>query len=137
MIRQIGTFGVIGAVSVLVQLVLYAVMRGWWGALSSNLLALTVCTILNTEANRRFTFGATGNSVGRVHLQGFMVFVGYYVVTSGALLLLGITVAATPRWLEIVVLVLASAVGTVGRFIVLRLWVFERVAQTTTQVQID
>ncbi|MTD56690.1 GtrA family protein [Amycolatopsis pithecellobii] len=125
-LRQLVTFGAIGAVSVALQSALYALSRIWTGPLLANLFSLVICTLVNTEANRRFTFQATDRPVSRVHLEGIVVFVGYYAVTSGALAVLQAVDPAAPRWLEITVLVASSLLGTVGRFAVLRAWVFRR-----------
>ncbi|WP_426565412.1 GtrA family protein [Angustibacter sp. McL0619] len=124
--RQIVRFALVGGGSVLLQLALYSTARLWWGPLPSNLVALAVCTVVNTEANRRLTFEPTRRSHLRVQLEGFLVFVGYYSLTSGALLLLHHLVSDPPRWSELVVLVAASAIGTVARFLLLRSWVFRQ-----------
>jgi putative flippase GtrA len=123
---QLLSFALIGVASTVATAVLYAVFRSWCTPLLANLFALVITTLLNTEANRRLTFmglrapGATG----RVHLQGLVVFALYYALTSGALLALQALVARPSRWLEVGVLLVASVVGTAGRFVVLRRWVF-------------
>src|SRR5205823_6971627 len=120
--------------STVMNLGLYAACRAWWPPLAANLVALTVTTLLNTEANRRLTFvGARGVS-GRVHLQGLLLFVLYYALTSGALLVLDATVARPSRLLELAVLLISSAVGTAGRFVLLRTWVFRSRAAKPTPV---
>jgi putative flippase GtrA len=89
-------------------------------------LALVVTTMLNTEANRRFTFLGSRGTSRRVHLQGLIVFGLYYVFTSAALLVLHWAVTEPSRLLELVVLLCASVLGTVGRFVLLRGWVFKQ-----------
>ncbi|SFS36465.1 bifunctional glycosyltransferase family 2/GtrA family protein [Saccharopolyspora flava] len=121
---QLVSFGAIGLVSTVLTSVLYAILRGWWPPLLANLVALTVTTLWNTEANRRYTFLQQRGSSGRVHAQGLIVFALYYVVTSGALLGLHACAANPSRWLEVLVLVLSSVVGTALRFVLLRSWVF-------------
>jgi putative flippase GtrA len=118
------SFAVIGLASTLATVVLYAIGRKWWTPLEANLVALILTTVLNTEANRRFTFAGTGRSVPRVHAQAALVFLGYYALTSFALLALT-SLVAHPSWaLEVAVLLAASVCGTVGRFLLLRGWVF-------------
>ncbi len=121
---QLASFGVIGVLSTLLTTGLYLLLRGAFSPLVANLVALVVATVLNTEANRRFTFLGSSATRGRVHLQGLAVFALYYAFTSGALLLLDAFVPTASTLLEAVVLVAASVVGTAGRFLLLRRWVF-------------
>ncbi|QYN33797.1 bifunctional glycosyltransferase family 2/GtrA family protein [Pseudonocardia sp. DSM 110487] len=123
---QLLSFGVIGVLSTVATLLLFAFFRPSMHPLVANLLALVITTMLNTEANRRFTFlGSRGRS-GRVHLQGLIVFGLYYAFTSSALLVLHWAVAEPSRLLELVVLLGASLLGTAGRFVLLRSWVFNQ-----------
>ncbi|MGH3827051.1 MAG: glycosyltransferase [Pseudonocardiaceae bacterium] len=121
---QLVTFGLIGVVSTAVMAVLYALCRAWSPPLVANLIALVMTSVLNTEANRRLTFAGARVSGQRVHLQSLVVFALYYALTSGALLALQALVSHPSRWLEVLVLLLASAVGTATRFTLLRTWVF-------------
>ncbi|MBV8931736.1 MAG: bifunctional glycosyltransferase family 2/GtrA family protein [Kutzneria sp.] len=121
---QLLSFGLIGALSTVANLALYAILRAWWPVLVANLAALTVTTVLNTEANRRFTFTRAGGSTARVHLQGLVVFALYYLFTSGALLALDSFDPHASRALELLVLLTSSVVGTAARFALLRAWVF-------------
>ncbi|MGH3719714.1 MAG: glycosyltransferase [Pseudonocardiaceae bacterium] len=122
--RQLVAFGLIGLVSTAATAVLYALLRSWSPPLVANLVALVAVTLLNTEANRRLTFAGSGASRQRVHLQSLVIFVLYYALTSGALLVLQAMVVHPSRWLEVTVLLTASVVGTAGRFALLRTWVF-------------
>jgi putative flippase GtrA len=121
---QLAAFGLIGLASTAATAVLYALLRSWSPPLMANLVALVIVNLLNTEANRRLTFAGAGVSRQRVHLQGLVVFALYYAFTSGALLVLQALVARPSRWLEVAVLLAASVVGTAGRFLLLRTWVF-------------
>jgi putative flippase GtrA len=123
---QLTSFGLIGLISTAVTVALYALLREAMPPLAANLVSLTVTTLLNTEANRRLTFLGSRVAAGRVHAQGLIVFGLYYCVTSGALLLLDALVPGAGRGLEVAVLVAASALGTAGRFVLLRTWVFGR-----------
>ncbi|MFD8914627.1 glycosyltransferase [Streptomyces sp. NPDC059575] len=126
LVWQLLSFGAIGAVSTAVTLLLYAFFRPAMHPLAANLLALVITTIFNTEANRRFSFLGPPGSSGRVHLQGLVVFGLYYAFTSTALLVLHSAVAEPSRLLEMVVLLAACLLGTAGRFVLLRGWVFKQ-----------
>lgn len=131
---QLASFGLIGLASTAATAVLYALLRSWSPPLVANLVALVTVTLLNTEANRRLTFAGASVSRQRVHLQSLVVFALYYALTSGALLVLGALVARPSRWLEVAVLLAASIVGTAGRFLLLRAWVFtDRIRPLTDQ----
>jgi putative flippase GtrA len=93
--------------------------------LAANLVAMTLSLLLNTEANRRLTFrDRPRNSPALVHLQSLVVFVLYCGFTSGALLVLDAVADHPSRLVELVVLLASSALGTLGRFILLNTWVF-------------
>jgi glycosyltransferase involved in cell wall biosynthesis len=119
---QVGSFLVVGVLSTLANLVLFAVFREWLVPLLANLFALVLCTLFNTEANRRITFGASKGPFARTHLFGLLVFALYYGFTSGALLVLYAADPVPGRALELVVLFAASVFGTVGRFLLLGRW---------------
>lgn len=126
-LRRLVMFCVIGFVATLITLVLYTVFRTWWPPLAANLFAVTLSTLFNTEANRRSTFrGRLSRSLALVHLQAFVVFGLYCGFTSSALLVLSAVADRPPRWAELVVLLAASAVGTLGRFVLLNTWVFRQ-----------
>ncbi|MFI6096503.1 glycosyltransferase [Lentzea sp. NPDC051213] len=121
---QLLSFAAIGVVSTVANLALYACFRTVWPVLAANLAALVITTLLNTEANRRLTFAARHHSTGRVHAQGFVVFGLYYLSTSAALLVLHAVEPDPGRLVELSVLGAASVLGTAGRFVLLRGWVF-------------
>jgi putative flippase GtrA len=124
LIWQIASFAVIGGLSTAATLALYALFRHWWPPLLANLVALVLTTLLNTEANRRFTFLAARGSSARVHVQSLLVFAGYYTFTSAALLVLRAFDARPSTVVELGVLLAACLLGTAGRFLLLRTWVF-------------
>ncbi|MGN6332688.1 MAG: glycosyltransferase [Motilibacteraceae bacterium] len=122
---QLAWFAGIGVLSTLAYALLFVLLRPLAGAQAANLLALLVTAVANTAANRRVTFGVTGpGSAWRHHLQGLAVFALGLAVTSGALAALHGVVAAPGALLELTVLVLASALATLVRFVLLRRWVF-------------
>jgi len=125
LIRQLGRFAAIGVVSTLAYLVLYLLLRLALGAQPANALALLVTAVANTAANRRLTFGVRGReSWIRHQIEGFGVFLLALCVTSGSLLLLHLADPDPARAVEVAVLVVANAGATLGRFLLLKGWVF-------------
>jgi putative flippase GtrA len=124
-LRNLVMFSAIGIAATVTTLVLYTVFRTWWPPLAANLVAMTLSLVLNTEANRRLTFRArAGAPLPLVHLQSLIVFALYCGFTSGALLVLGAVADHPSRLVELTVLLASSAIGTLGRFVLLNTWVF-------------
>ena len=125
MTGQLARFAVIGVVSTVAYLMLYIALRGSMAAPWANLLALLVCGVVNTAANRRITFGVRGrHRAARHQFQGLIVFALGLGLTSGALGLLAMVAPGAGQVMEVTVLVLANAVATVLRFVLFRSWVF-------------
>ena len=74
--HQAATFAVVGVVSTVLHLGLFALLRqGPGSAALANALALLVATVANTAWNRRWTFGLRGRAgAGRQQLQALVVF---------------------------------------------------------------
>jgi glycosyltransferase involved in cell wall biosynthesis len=118
-------FLAIGVVSTLAYVLLYLALRGWLGATGANALALALTAVGNTQANRRFSFRVRGRAgLLRQHAAGALVYLLALGLTDGALRLLGALDPRPGRLLEVVVLVAASAVATITRYVALRSWVF-------------
>ena len=123
---QVGIFLVIGVFSTLAYALLYLVlcsgMSPWW----ANFTALLTTTVVNTAANRRFTFGVRGpRGAMRHQAQGIALFAAGLAATSGSLTLLHV-LGSTSRGWEVVVLTAANLAVTVLRFVAMRIWVFVR-----------
>jgi len=118
-------FLMIGVLSTVTYAALYLLLRGALGASGANALGLAITAVANTQANRRFTFGLRGHDgLLRQHAGGALAYLLALALTSGAL---GVLHRADPRparALELVVLVLASALATVSRYVALKAWVF-------------
>jgi putative flippase GtrA len=125
MARQLPSFAAIGAVSTLVYLALYWLLRTQASAMVANLVALLATAVANTAANRRWTFGVRGRPARlRQHLEGLAVFGLGLALTSGALWLLDQVAGDAGRAAEMAALVAANAAATLLRFVLLRSWVF-------------
>jgi putative flippase GtrA len=129
--RQAIRFGVVGVLSTLAYLLLFMLVRPL-GAQPANLLALLVTAVANTTANRRFTFGVSGDGAARQQMQGLVVFALGLALTSGSLALLTDLVTHPARVLELSVLVAANLAATVLRFVLFREWVFARRTSSVT-----
>ena len=124
---QLVSFGLIGVASTLAYAVLYLLLREIMAAQAANALSLLLTAVANTAANRRLTFGVRG--VGgrlRVQSQGLVVFALGLAVTSGGLFLLRRYDPAAGHGLELAVLIAASVIATLLRFVLFRAWIFPR-----------
>ncbi|NIL75124.1 Undecaprenyl-phosphate 4-deoxy-4-formamido-L-arabinose transferase [Rhodococcus sp. B10] len=124
MVGQMVRFAIIGVASTIAYALLYLILHPLIGAQAANFLGLLITAVLNTAANRAFTFGVRGSEdVGKHQLQGLLVFGFALLVTSGSLALLHAWAPGASRHVELAVLVVANLVATVCRFVALR-WVF-------------
>lgn len=121
MLAQMLRFAAVGVASTLAYFVIYLLLRPF-GAQAANLAALLITAVLNTAANRRFTFGISGSSGAlKHHLGGLAAFGLALGLTSGSLWLLSTYAPTAGRWVELAVLVAANAAATLLRFLSLRL----------------
>ncbi len=119
--RQVVTFGAIGVVSTAAYAALYLILRSLTGAVAANGLALAVTAIANTAANRRITFGVRGHaSLVRDQAAGFVALSVALAITTASVSLLGVLAPGASRLVELTVLVVANALATVARFVLLR-----------------
>lgn len=123
LLSQVVQFGAIGITSTLAYLALFMLLRPA-GAQCANLIALLTTAVVNTTANRRFTFGVRGTArFARHQFEGLMVFAVGLALTSGALVALH-TLGEPAVTVELGVLVAANLAASVVRFLLLRGWVF-------------
>jgi glycosyltransferase involved in cell wall biosynthesis len=120
-------FLAIGLTSTLAYALLYLMLRLGLSGSVANALALALTAVANTQANRRYTFGIRGwSGVLRHQAGGLMVFALALGLTEGALATLQAVVPHPSTLLEVAVLVAASALATMSRYVALRTWVFTR-----------
>lgn len=117
-------FAGVGVVCTVLYLVIFVLLRKSLGAQVANLVALLVSALANTVLNKRLTFGLGGRPGPREHGQGLAVFALGAALTSGALSALHAADPGAGRLLEVVVLVTATAVATVVRFVLFSRWIF-------------
>jgi putative flippase GtrA len=123
----IARFLAIGVASTIAYALLYLLLRAPLGAGGANALALALTAVANTQANRRFTFQIRGRAgLLRQHGAGALVYLIALGLTAGALDVLNGVDPHPGRLLEVAVLVAATTVATVTRYVALRSWVFAR-----------
>jgi putative flippase GtrA len=121
----VARFMAVGVVSTIAYAMLYLALHAALGAAGANALALAVTAVGNTAANRRVTFGLRGRSgLIRHHARGALVYALTLGLTSASLASLHRIDSRPPRAIELAVLVAASALATVSRYVALRSWVF-------------
>jgi putative flippase GtrA len=125
--RPLARFMIVGLLSTIAYAGLYLGLRRPLGPAGANALALALTAVANTQANRRFTFGIRGRAgLARQHAAGALVYLFALLLTDGALDTLRALDHHPGRALEVTVLLVASAVATVSRYVALRAWVFTR-----------
>ena len=125
LLRQAVRFAAVGVASTIAYLLLFIALRHTVGAQTANLLALLLTAVVNTAANRRFTFGVRGGArVARHQLEGLVVFGIALAITSGSLAALHAWASQPHHAIELAVLVVANLTATAVRFVLLRGWVF-------------
>ena len=128
---QLARYAIVGGLGTVANAVVFLVLRTWWETLAANLVALVLSTVLSTEVNRRFTFGSAPLvHPWRTYVQtgGTVVFYAFY--SSAVLITLAMVVSDPNPWLQTAAVAGASALGGVGRYLVLRFWVFDEPARS-------
>jgi putative flippase GtrA len=122
--RELIVFATIGVVSTAAYAVLYLLLRSVTGPTAANALALVVTAVGNTAANRRLTFGVRGaRSMLRDQIGGLVALAAALAITTLSVSLLGFLAPGAGRIVELAVLVVANALSTVARFVLLRSWI--------------
>jgi putative flippase GtrA/glycosyltransferase involved in cell wall biosynthesis len=135
--RQLARFLAVGVASTIAYVLLYLGLRTALSAQLASAISLLATAVLNTAVNRRFTFGIRGRpDRARHQAQGLLAFGAGLALTSAALAALHAVAAHPARAVEVTVLILASLLATVIRFVLYRHWVFrQRRARATETVQ--
>ncbi len=136
--RQLVRFGLIGVLSTVLFALLFLALRAvGLGPQIANAGALILSTVVNTQANRRLTFGVTGSDrMVRHQAQGFVVLGFALVFTAGGLAALHHWIPDPSRTAEIVTLTVANVMATLVKFLLFRGWVFRghRSSSQTTEI---
>lgn len=118
-------FVLVGASSTALNAGLYLLLRQWWDLLPANITALALSTVASTEANRLLAFAGMQSARSRLDSQSLLVFLFYVCYTSVTLWVLHLVVADASPETEALAVSVASVLGGLGRFLLLRLWVFQ------------
>lgn len=122
---QLVKFATIGAICTALNLGLLAILARPLGTQLANFVALLLSTVVNTAANRAWTFGVRGGQgLARHHLQSLGIFALTWAATSGALALLGRVDPGASTLVMVGAVALANVVSTVVRFVAMRVWIF-------------
>jgi putative flippase GtrA len=137
----VARFAAVGLASTIAYALLFLALReGGLGAGVANALALAITAVANTAANRRLTFGIrtppTRRGLLRQHAAGATVYAITLGLTAGALGVLHAVSGRDPgpsRAMELSVLIAASLVATVTRYVALKTWVFAGAKRPATR----
>ncbi|MEI2766550.1 MAG: GtrA family protein [Dermatophilaceae bacterium] len=126
---ELRRFAVVGAVSTVLQLGLFAALHLAVAAQAANVVSLALSTVVNTAANGSWTFRgrrAARRSATSAQVLAFGVFALTWAATSAALTLLEAAAPAAPLWLAVGAVAAGTALSTVVRFVAMRHWIFAR-----------
>lgn len=125
LIWQLVLFAIVGVVSTAIYTTIYLSLRNYMPALASNTVALTFTAIVNTAANRRFTFGirGPGNRL-RQQLEAGVAYLIALTISTGVLVFQQEFFPQEAQWLEVAAVFSGGVIATVFRFLLLREWVF-------------
>ena len=124
---QLARFASIGIVSTIVFAALFVALSPRLGRFGADIVALTLCSLANTAANRRLTFSLRGRAGRTRHYFAGLALGGLpLALTLLALLVLALN-GSTSLATALISLTLVNGVATVARFALLRNWVFRSV----------
>lgn len=120
-VGQVMRFALVGVGSTVLYTVLFAGLDMVMNHYVANVVALLICTVLNTWVNQRFTFDAAGHEGGRAaHVQSLAILGVTLAVTSGALAFEHHQWPGASTVWDTVTVTVGNAIATVIRFVVFR-----------------
>ncbi|EXG80751.1 putative membrane protein [Cryptosporangium arvum DSM 44712] len=116
-------FVVVGGASTLLSVVIFVPLLALMPSAAANTVAAIISTLASNEANRSWVFRSDrGGLLPRVAAAGTVLI--SYVATTGSLLVLDLTVPHASATLELTVMLAASAVAGLARYVLLGLHIF-------------
>ncbi|MDJ0313141.1 GtrA family protein [Arthrobacter sp. H35-D1] len=132
---QLRGFAVVAVICTVISMAIFASLRPLTGTQWANAISLILCSVLNTELNRRMSFGIRGRHLWwRDQRRGLWVMLLALAMTSGSLVLLHQVLPDASITLELLVIVLGNVASAVTRFLLLRYWIFRRLRRGSTPV---
>ena len=120
---QLIRFAAIGVASTVLTLGLFAAFDQFMGRQLANLTSLVLATVLNTAANRYFTFGVRGSQGhAKVQLQSLALLAITWAVTALSLVILHHVAPGASTFWATVTLAAGNLIATAVRFVLLRRW---------------
>ena len=121
---QIARFASIGLVSTVLFGALFLLLFNPLGPFLADIVALAVCTVANTSANRRYTFSLRGRRRRVRHQLAALVVALLPLALNLLTLALMVGAGVTSAVAMVVALTLVNAVASLARFALLARWVF-------------
>ncbi|WP_218711448.1 GtrA family protein [Arthrobacter sp. BF1] len=128
LMKQLRGFAAVAVICTVISMTIFAALRPSVGTQWANTISLVLCSVLNTDLNRRISFGLhTSHMWWRDQQRGVGVMLLALAMTTGSLWVLHQVSPGASITVELVVIVLGNVASAVTRFILLRIWVFRRV----------
>lgn len=125
---QLRGFAIVAVICTVISMTIFAGLRPLTGTQWANVISLVLSSILNTELNRRMSFGVNGRDLWwQDQRRGLWVMILALAMTSGSLWALHEISPNASIFVELAVIVLANVTSAVTRFLLLRYWIFRRV----------
>jgi putative flippase GtrA len=118
-----GRFVLVGSASTAVSSVLFLLFGWWMSAALANTAAIVLTTVVANQAHARWTFDSERRGLG-MHLRAGLSVAITYPVTTAALLVLDQLRPDAGQGVELLVLLGASAVAGLIRYLLLLIGVF-------------
>lgn len=128
LLAQLRGFALVAVICTVISVLIFAALRPSAGTQWANAISLVLCSVLNTQLNRRISFGIKGRHLWwRDQSRGLWVMLLALCMTSGSLVLLSWIAPQASIMAELVVITFGNIASAVSRFVLLRYWIFRRV----------
>lgn len=132
LVSQLRGFAVVAVICTGISMAIFTSLRPIVGTQWANAISLVLCSVLNTELNRRISFGLkTSHLWWRDHRRGLWVMFLALAMTTGSLWVLHQVSPEASLVTELSVIVLGNVASAVTRFLLLRYWIFRRTRHRT------